>query len=169
MKTKIGIIALLSFCCSTVLFAQYKDPTEDQKKLDFLVGNWKTVSTFPATGAQGTGDLSYRWVLGGAWLKVEYYGKRPDNRLWEAHGMIKYDPGKGHYISIVFFDSEGPYTFNGHWLDEKTIRFEIEMNGTKSGIDYTRKDDGTVYQENWRLSPEGERQVTLKTNYTPAQ
>ncbi|MCP4221524.1 MAG: DUF1579 domain-containing protein [bacterium] len=144
-------------------------PVDPMKKLEPFVGKWKTVSMYTQGALKGIkipGDLEYRWILGKSWMFVEFVGHHPKRPYWEAYAMIKYDKAKGRYISHDFFNADDPVLMTGFWLSPQTLRFEIKSGKGKSGIDYTLKEDGTLYQENWSKSGTDEAVIRLKTWYT---
>ena len=145
--------------------AQQSSP--EQQRLDFLVGDWATVSE-TSDGVKISGTLSCHWVLGHQWLQVAFEGHPADGRVWEAHAMIKYDPERAEYVSYAFFNADDPVRYRGYPVDDTTLRFEHESTGGTFGIDYRRNPDGTVYQENWVMLVDGASRVTLKTSYSPA-
>ena len=98
-------------------------------------------------------------------MYIEFVGKHPERSVWEAYAFIKYDPKKHCYLSYSFFDKNSPSTMTGSWINPRTVRFKIKTETGMSGIDYTVKKDGTIYQENWKLSDQGERHILLKTVY----
>lgn len=141
--------------------------SEEHRRIDFLIGEWRTSSELP-NGTVREGDLRYRWVLGGAWMQVTFFGDVPAGTIWEAHVMQRWNPDEGAYESLAFQadgsilryrgSSEGP----GHYRIET-----MSESGVTSGIDYHATDGGAVYQENWAVR-DGERQVTLRTTYRAA-
>jgi len=140
----------------------------EHEAIAFLVGEWITTSEFP-DGRTAEGRLSYRWVFDGAWMKVEFRGDHPDGRLWEAHAMQRWDPEAGAYESWSFRADDVPLHYRGSVPEPGLYRIEIEgPDGGRSGIDYHRRDDGTVYQENWVINGI-ERRITLRTTYRPAE
>lgn len=153
-------------CIALILAAVPVDDDAMQQKLAFLEGDWKTVSTFTASGEVAPGTLSYHWVLGGAWLQCTFHGDRADGRVWEAHAMLRWDGQKGHYVSWAFFGPGDPIMYSGTALEDGTLRFEFTNNGARTGIDYCPRMADSVYQENWTIGPDGERRITLKTDYT---
>ncbi len=156
-------ISILPFILAAVSAHQAKRAHAVQK-LDFLIGDWVTQSTWTASGQKASGRLRYEWVLGGAWLKITFTGKHPSRPVWEAHGMIRYLPERDRYESLIFAGPEEPVRLIGYWVNEERLRFEMDRDGVKSGIDYMPRGDG-VYQENWR-EPKGEpRTVLLETWY----
>lgn len=147
-------------------FGQATSPPRE--RLDFLVGNWVTASETMRSDTI-PGDLEYRWVLGDQWLQVVFDGHPPDGSVWQAHAMVKYDADAGEYVSYAFFNGDDPLRYRGYALDDTTLRFEHMGDEGMFGIDYRDNVDGTVYQENWLMSPDGERRVTLRTWYTRAE
>jgi|GEM_PF-1753789 len=142
--------------------------TPEHEAIAFLVGDWITTSEFP-DGRTAEGRLSYRWVFDGGWMKVEFRGDHPDGRLWEAHAMQRWDPDAGAYESWSFRADDVPLHYRGSAPEPGLYRIEIEgPNGSRSGIDYHRRDDGTVYQENWAINGM-ERRITLRTTYRAAE
>lgn len=147
-------------------FVNGETPSEAMKKLTPLIGKWKTLSLYPDKGLKVPGDLEYRWVLGKNWVLCDFVGRHPEREYWAAIAMIKFDPSKKCYVSYDFFNADNPIVMTGRWISAATIRFELKNEQGSSGIDYTVKEDGTIYQENWVL-PEGkEKKITLKTDYT---
>jgi hypothetical protein len=136
------------------------------EKLAPFIGKWKTVSLYPGRGLQVPGELEYRWVLGKNWVLVIFTGQHPEREYWAAIAMIKFDPIKKCYISHDFFNEGDPIQMTGFWITPTTIRFEIKDEKGSSGIDYTVKPDGAIYQENWILPKGKGRKITLKTDYT---
>lgn len=141
------------------------DNTTMMKKLLPLAGKWQTTSVSQKTGFKAPGNLEYRYVLGGDWMFVEFIGKHPKRKIWQAYVMIKYDIEKKCYVSWDFFNKNDPVLMTGKWVKNNTLRFESEHDGVLSGIDYTIKKDKTIYQENWVINKEKNHKVTLKTHY----
>jgi hypothetical protein len=135
------------------------------QKLTPLTGHWKTHSTYTESGVEAQGDLKIRWILGGQWLLIEFVGQHPKRTVWEAYALIKYDSKKHCYLSFSFFDENSPVTMTGSWITPHTVRFLTKTENGSSGIDYTIKKDGTIYQENWMCSDQGKPQILLKTVY----
>jgi len=132
--------------------------------ITFLVGEWRTTSTFP-DGRTGEGELRYRWVFDGGWMQVEFRGAHPDGDRWEAHVMQRWDPEAGGYRSWVFRDGGEPLLYRGTLVTPGHFRVEHTLEGGATiGIDYHRLEDGTVRQENW-VEEGGARRVTLETAY----
>ncbi len=171
LMTRLWCGGAITACCILAALplevASSQELSTGHQRLNFLVGEWATISE-TAQGTTIPGRLEYQWVLGGQWLKVVFVGRPEDGRVWEAYAMLKYDPERGEYSSCAFFGANDPVRYRGYPVDDSTMRFEHETDTGTSGIDYHDRGDGTVYQENWSLSPTGERTITLRTTYTPA-
>ena len=136
------------------------------RKLSPFVGKWKTRSVFPESGQVVHGKLEYKFVLGGNWVHIKFVGKHPDRPFWEAIAMIKFDRKKNGYVSYAFFNADEPGIMAGRWISKKTFRLESKNEKGAMGIDYTVKQDGSIYQENWIVPKGGKRKITLRTNYS---
>ncbi len=136
----------------------------EHRAMDFLVGEWHTRSEFN-DGRVGEGRLSYQWVLGGEWMRVEFLGDHPDGILWEAHVMQRWNPASEEYEAWVFGGPGAPLRYRGSVPGPGRFRVEVATgDGSPSGIDYQATEGGGVVQENW-TEREGERIVTLRTVY----
>lgn len=136
----------------------------EHQRIGFLIGEWDTVSRTP-DGEVRDGRLTYRWVLGGAWMRVEFVGDVPDGVVWEAHVMQRWNPDAGEYEAWVFASDGPPVQYRGSSDGPGHLGIHaMSADGVASGIDYHRRDDGTVYQENWAVRG-GVRQITLTTTY----
>ena len=144
----------------------------EHHRIAFLVGEWRTVSEFP-DGRVGHGELSYRWVLDGGWMKVEFQGDHPAGTPWQAQVMQRWNPESQVYESWVFGGGGPPLHYRGE--SEEPGHFRVTFTpdagptagpaaGPTTGIDYRRQDDGTVLQENWVLEGDA-RRITLRTRY----
>lgn len=158
---------LLCFLLLLSTLATAQEETNALDAISFLEGSWQTKSLFTRDDSTAPGVLTYQRVLGGAWLKVTFIGDHPSGRVWEAHGMIGPNPAGDGYISHIFFGPGEPAVYSGLMLEDNVFRLETTFNGRTSGIDYRPQPDGTVYQENWVLTDDNQRYITLKTWYTP--
>jgi hypothetical protein len=138
---------------------------EAMDRLSPFMGKWKTTSLFPGSGEKVEGDLEYSWVLGKKWIKVEFKGNHPERDYWEAYVMIKFDQEKNQYRSYDFFSANDPVIMSGRWISPVTIRFEFLDDRPGWGIDYTIKKDGTITQENWQITDNNQKKITLLTDY----
>lgn len=148
------------------LSAKEETKADAMKKLTPLIGKWKTISLYPEKGLKVPGDLEYRWVLGKNWVLCDFVGQHPEREYWAAVAMIKFDAAKNRYLSYDFFNADDPIIMTGRWISQATIRFEVKGDNQDSGIDYTVKKDGSIYQENWVIPKGKTKRITLKTDYT---
>jgi hypothetical protein len=146
--------------------AQEPDLSPEHRRIAFLVGEWRTTSEFP-DGRVGEGELSYRWVLDGSWMKVEFLGDHPAGTPWAAQVMQRWNPDQGAYESWVFGGSGPPLHYRGESDGPGHFRVTYAPEaGPVTGIDYHHQDDGTVLQENW-MDDGGDRHIMLRTRYRP--
>jgi hypothetical protein len=141
------------------------------KKIDYLVGEWRTLSTFVATGVEAPGYLVYRRILGGSWILCEFHGEAPGRDYWEAYALITFDPAVGKFRSYAFFGGGSPAVSTGAWNGTDTITFTTDepgAGGRLSRISYKRLPDGTVFQLNEATDDNGEWHPTLRTDYSHA-
>jgi hypothetical protein len=165
MKTnkKTIIVLLALFVFKMPVLSQEK--SEMQEKLNFLVGEWKSVSMNQATGEESTGNSSIQWVMDGAWLRWKYVGQLEQGTL-EVITLINYHSEKKQYAFYSFnpFDEE-PLPHYGNWLDANTLRLEITSQGVKTYVDFKIKENGDFDQEHSDINASGERVNTRKTRY----
>ena len=161
-----GAITAAIFFYSCMVLAQ--EQSETQVKLNFLVGEWKSVSVNQTTGEESTGNSSIRWVLDGTWLQWKYVGQLEQGTL-EVLTLINYHNEKKQYAFYSFnpFDEE-PLPHYGNWLDANTLRLEITSRGEKTCVDFKIKENGDFDQEHSDINASGERFNTRKTSYSSA-
>ena len=151
-------LCVLLIIASIPAFAQ-DDATAMQGSIDFLSGTWRTVSTFIASGAEAPGTLTYKWVLGGEWMRIEFVGKHPQRDVWEAHGLMRWDPERKVIVSYVVFGPNDVSMMTGQPIEGGGISLTATTDGRAFGIDYHPRGENAVYQENWAIDVNGERQV----------
>jgi hypothetical protein len=160
----LGILATWPTGSSLSALAAQETLSPEHEAISFLVGEWRTTSEFP-DGRTGDGELEYRWVFDGGWMKVEFHGDHPDGAMWEAHVMQRWNPEAGSYEAWVFRGGGEPLPHTGTLVEPGHFRVQhTTEEGVTTGIDYHAMDDGSVYQENWVVE-EGTRTVTLRTRY----
>jgi hypothetical protein len=168
MNRLIGLILITIILLPLSIFSSEDTISIQMKKFEPFIGKWKTRSIVPGRKLELSGDIQYRRILGKNWLLVEFVGQHPERDFWEAYVMIKFDVIKGLYVSHAFFSADDPTIMTGSWISDKTFGLEIKDKKGKSvsGINYTVKADGTIYQENWKIDDTNQRKITLKTYYT---
>lgn len=162
-KTFVTFTAII-FCFSTMILAQKQ--SEEQRKLNFMVGEWNSVSVRQKTGKEFTGYSSIKWTLGGTWLQWKFVAQLEQGPL-EVLTLINYHDEKKQYAVYSFnpFDDE-PIPHYGNWLDANTFRIETNFQGVKVRVDFKIKKNGDFIQEHSRITSSGERVITTKTNYS---
>ncbi len=136
-KTTLRFTILAALAAATGL-ALCQSRAEQQDKLDFLVGEWRTVHTAPSREGEPTvikGEATIAWVLGGAWLRHEFQADFPGRgKVFTTH-MINYSTPKKKY-NFTMFDHFGGEAgvFHGDWETEKalvvTAKFEEDDGST---------------------------------------
>jgi hypothetical protein len=163
MRATAILLLLAASFVACPLHAQ-RELSAEHQRIDFLTGVWRTISTSP-DGTVREGDLTYRWVLGGAWMRVEFRGDVPPGVVWEAHVMQRWNAEAGEYEAWVFGGAGPPVRYRGRSDGPGHLSIEhASASGVTSGIDYRRREDGSVYQENWAIRDDV-RHVTLTTTY----
>jgi hypothetical protein len=166
----IGCVALAA-CFASAQVSDASVQIEELKKIDYLVGEWTTLSTFVSTGIEAPGYLTYRPILGGTWILCEFHGNAPGREYWEAYALITFDPEIGNFRSYAFFGGSAPATYTGVWNGIDTVTFTTDKpgaNGRLNRISYKRMPDGTVFQLNEATDEKGDWQPTLRTAYSHA-
>jgi|GEM_PF-1845866 len=164
MKKILVTITAVILCFSTMILAQTQ--SEEQRKLNFLVGEWKSVSVDQNTGKESFGDSSIHWVLGGTWVQWKFVSQLEQCSL-EVLTLINYHDEKKQYAFYSFnpYDDE-PIPHYGNWLDTNTLRIETNFQGENVWVDFKIKENGDFVQEHSKKTSSGERIITAKTNYS---
>lgn len=166
MRTHIGYMLILAVLLGAAPVTAQNDDSK-LKAISFLEGEWQTRSVYPESGLEAPGLLKYEIVMGGAWMKITFFGNHPEREVWEAHGMITRD-GRGTFLSYLFSASSEPAVYKGFILEGGGFRIYRDIEHGTAGIDYLPQPDGTIYQENWSQRAGGKRVITLQTWYNPA-
>lgn len=133
---------------------QVPKPNPELKKLDFLVGKWKSQGTYKATpyGPAGVvdGEDTFEWFN-------EYFLKHSWKQpLGIGVEYIGYEEARGCFYTH-YFDSNGPY-------DEEGSTYEGEMRGNKyvqcgpARITYEPSADGKTIKYTAEMGKTGRRQ-----------
>ncbi len=84
-------------------------PGEEHKRLQGIVGNWKTTSNFwmePGKKPEvSKGTAKHEWILGKRFVREEYRGKFAGQKF-VGNGIVGYDNVKKQYVS-TWIDSMG--------------------------------------------------------------
>jgi hypothetical protein len=152
-------------------------PGEGHRRLEPLVGNWRTRTTFwcaPGAPASISEGLSkHRWVLGGRYLEQAYRGSAM-GCSFEGLGYTAYDNVRSRYFGTwmdslgtgIMFNTgvgkpqERRISFVGTTCDPESGR-DVEM---ESQIQVQDRDHHTY--EMWTKLPDGKRFRTMLVEYT---
>jgi uncharacterized protein YxeA len=164
MKKILVTITAVILCFSTMILAQKQ--SEEQSRLNFLVGEWKSVSVDQNTGKESFGNSSIQWSLGGTWLQWKFVAQLEQCSL-EVLTLINYHDEKKQYAFYSFnpYDDE-PIPHYGNGLDTNTLRIETNFQGENIWVDFKIKENGDFVQEHSKKTSSGERVITAKTNYS---
>ena len=168
IRSAAAVALPILLCMATPNLSAQLALSPEHEQIQFLMGEWQTLSEYP-DGTIVPGELSYRWVLGGAWMRVEFQGDPPGGGVWEAHVMQRWSPDEEEYEVWVFAGPGPPVRYRGSSPEPGVYLVEARTeDGLRTGIDYRLMDDGAIYQENWVVT-EGQRQITLRTAYEPTE
>lgn len=162
--TKIVVAVTLLLCLPVTIFA--REQSDELKKLEFLLGEWESLSVNQETGEEFAGNSSVQWIIGGKWLQWKFVAKREEDPL-EVLTLMNYDEARGQYLFISFnpVDDE-PIPHHGNWVDASTLRIETDFQGVDVRVDFKIEGDGKFLQEHSRMAPSGERVITSRTTYS---
>ena len=162
---KIYISIFVIFLFYTCIFS-LQVQTEEQKKLNFMVGEWKSMSVDQKTGEKLAGKSSIKWIMNGKWLLWKFSMKLKQEEL-EVITLINYHTEKKQYAFYSFnpIDND-PVPHFGHWLNGNTLRIETDYQGIEVRVDFKIIQKREFCQEHSRLNPSGERIITSKTYYS---
>lgn len=123
-------------------------PGEAHKRLQGIVGNWKTTSSFwmePGKKPEvSKGSAKHEWILGKRFVRQEYKGKFA-GQSFVGQGLVGYDNVKKQYVS-TWIDSmgtgvmlaEGSYNAAANQIEMGT-KYSCPMTGgDRSGRTVTR-------------------------------
>ena len=69
-----------------------------QEKLDFFVGEWKSVSVNQSTGQESTGDSTIQWGIGGKWLEWKFSAQLEQGPLELATRLGSTQSRRSHHL-----------------------------------------------------------------------
>ncbi len=137
---------MMSFSSSaTAQEAGFDSDNDENKKLNFLVGEWNTAYTLPAREGEPVtfeGEARIEWSVGGRWLLHEANANFPGRGEVFMTTLMNYSSRKKMY-NLYLFDHFGgdAGVFYGNWTSEKnaivvTAKFE-EDDGSESHQKFT--------------------------------
>ena len=165
MKKVAYITIIFIFCFLTNLEPSNDTPSEKQS-LNFLVGEWDSISINQENGEKSTGYSSIQWILGGKWLQWKFKGKFKSGSI-EVLTLINYNEKRNKYAFYSFnpFDDH-PLPHFGQWIDPKTLRLEIDEDSKKIWVDLIIIEHGKFDQIHSEVISQDKRRITRKTTYT---
>jgi len=159
MKRKlVWAFALLLAVSLTAVAQERQERGEHHDKLNFFVGDWKTLDkVMPSPmgpGGESEGKALFHWMLGDFWLAHEYTGEMPDYGHYEGLGITTYDPAAGNYVTYWFGNSGAIVgQYRGDWVDGKSL----VLNGA------TDMEGMTIYERlTWTPVSENEIHFTIE-------
>lgn len=161
---RITLIIFICFFASTSVLSQGKSIAD--QKIDFLIGEWNSVSTSMETNQQSTGYSKINWIIDSTWLEWKFRGYTR-NASYEVLTLIRYNKDKGQYGFYSFnpFDDHSLPHY-GYWIDTSNLRLEIMENGEKIRIDFLLKDKDKFVQTHSKVLPAGKLLLLRKTYYS---
>ncbi len=150
-----------------MIFAQ--EQSEFQQRLNFFVGEWKSVSVNQKIGEESIGNSSVHWIMAGKWLQWKFIAQLKQGHL-EVLTLINYHKEKNQYAFYSFnpIDDE-PIPHYGNWLDENTLKIKTDFQCIEVRVDFKLKENGNFYQEHSRIHSSGEWIMTSRTKYSRLQ
>ena len=159
-----SIFTIIIIYFTSILPAQ--ETSGEFKKLEFLLGDWKSVSIDQNTGKKSTGNSSIGRVVCGKWLQWKFNAVM-ENKPLEVLTMINYNKDRKQYSFISFNPMDDhPLIHYGNWIDKNTLRLEIKEKGVTTRVEFNLKKDGDFEQVHSNISTSGEKIIRLRTIYS---
>ena len=139
---------------------------EQDKKLDYFIGEWKSVSINQPTGEKITGHSLITRVIGNKWIEWRFRMPHASGEL-EVITLINYDEAKKQYAFYSFNPmDEEPIPHFGNWIDKKSLQIKTDFGGDVVWVDFVLKDESNFEQIHSHLTSCGEKEATSITIYT---
>ena len=139
---------------------------EQDQKLDYFIGEWKSVSIDQTTGEEITGHSVINRVIGKKWIEWSFRMPLASGEL-EVITLINYDEEKKQYAFYSFNPmDEEPIPHFGNWIDEKNLQIKTDFGGEVVRVDFILKDESNFEQIHSHLTSDGEKEVTSITIYS---
>ena len=160
------------------LWAKAATPAENHKRLEPIVGTFKTKATFQMAPGEppsvGEGTSEHRWVLGGRYVEQRYNGSSM-GMPFEGLGFTGFDNVQGKYVG-TWMDTFGTGLMQSIGVGKPTakeIKFDsvcIEPSGKPLRFECTIriKDKNKHSYEMWTKAPNGKKFRTMLVEYTRA-
>jgi hypothetical protein len=162
----VACVAVIFVFCSLAYPEASNDPPSEKQRLNFLVGEWDSITIKQDGGEKSTGYSSIHWILGGEWLQWKFKGQFKSGSI-EVLTLINYNEKRSQYALYSFNPFEDhPLPHFGRWIDSKTLRLEIDEDGKKIWVEFLIIEDGRFDQIHSEVISQDERRITGKTTYT---
>ena len=163
MNKILALSTFLLFTLTNLIFAQ--EYPEETKKLNFLLGEWKSIAINQNTGEEIIGKSIIERILNGKWLQWNFEARIEQGPL-EVITLINYNKEKKQYMFYSFnpFDEE-PIPHYGNWFDENTLKIETDFQGEKVQVEFNIKENGDFNQIHSKKNSSDERIITSITKY----
>ena len=139
---------------------------EQDQRLDYFIGEWKSVSINQTTGDEINGQSIVKRVIGDKWLEWIFRMPLEDGEL-EVITLINYDDVKKQYAFYSFNPmDEEPIPHFGNWIDGKRLRLKTDFGGELVWVEFVLKDESHFEQVHSRRTSDGKKEVTGTTTYS---
>ena len=163
MKNSITIVVFL-FCFSFSMWAQESEETH--KKLEFLVGEWESISVNHNKDTKSTGKSFIQWILNKKWLQWRFTAQLESGPI-EVLTLINYDTEKKQYAFYSFNSiSNEMRPHYGNWIEVNKLRLKIKTKDEETWVDFRIKENGNFDQIHSRISSSGQRIIRSTTSYS---
>jgi hypothetical protein len=165
MKKSACITFIFLFCFLANLEYSNDIPSEEQR-LNFLVGEWDSISIKQDNGEKSSGYSSIQWILGGKWLRWKFKGQFKSGSV-EVLTLINYNKKRNQYAFYSFnpFDDH-PLPHFGRWIDPKILRLEIIEHGKRIWVEFNLIEPGKFDQIHSEMISGNQRRIIRRTTYT---
>jgi hypothetical protein len=154
------------FCVVSLYSSALSTAQEQDRKLEYFLGEWKSVSIDKSTGQKVEGHSAIKRVIGDQWLEWIFRMPLADEGL-EVITLINYDDLKKQYAFYSFNPmDEEPIPHFGNWIDAKRLRIKTDFGGQVVWVDFVLNDESCFEQFHYRVTPNGEKEPTSTTIYS---
>lgn len=143
--------------------------SSELKKMEFLLGNWETVTYIYETGFGMMGNAVYREYSKGNYIIGELTASRPEDSERDVCMIISYDTKTNKYRVWIFAEPPEPAVYSGTWIGKNTMSFTIEATeelDSRKRFHLIRKPDRTILQI-YEVFKDGAWQPMGETRYRP--
>jgi hypothetical protein len=163
---KTACLTILFAVCFLVNLEPSNDTSSEKQRLNFLVGEWDSVSIKQDNGEKSTGYSSIQWILGGKWLQWKFKGQFKSGSV-EVLTLINYNEKRKQYAFYSFNPfNDHPLPHFGQWLDLETLRLEIDEGGRMIWVDFIVTEPGRFDQIHSEVISRDKHRMTRRTTYT---